>query len=379
QPFKKIILQVGILFCSAFIVVLPVTIRNYVKLKEFVLVTADAGKVFYHGNAKGASALEGIALKDEGFAEEAAREPDYAHVLFRITASRLSGKELSASQSSRFWARKALNDILSEPTAYLIRQLKKMFYFFNDYEMHYIASAYKEYKTTLGFPYIRYGVIASLSLLGMALSLRSDRSLDRLFLIYGIIFVYVVSGLLFLVQSRYRTPVVPYLSLFGGYGVFRIKKMIEAKNYKPAALSIIVIGMLFVITRFVYRAEILKMEHWQTATKINYQLGARVFYQRGRYQDAIAELNKCVAMAPYFAPAYNLRGKSYAMLSDLDSAEKDFHRVIQLSPKIAEGYKNLGFLFLLKKNPSKAKSYLLKALSLSPADIKIKDALDSMH
>ena len=41
-------------FGAAAIVVASITVRNYVKLHDFVLVTADAGKVFYHGNGKGA-------------------------------------------------------------------------------------------------------------------------------------------------------------------------------------------------------------------------------------------------------------------------------------------------------------------------------------
>ncbi len=54
---------------------MPVTIRNYVKLNDFVLVTADAGKVFFHGNSNGASPLEGINLPDNIFIEEKALSP----------------------------------------------------------------------------------------------------------------------------------------------------------------------------------------------------------------------------------------------------------------------------------------------------------------
>ena len=66
------------------LIILPITVRNYVKVNDFVLVTADAGKVFYHGNGKGASALDGLALVDEGFSEESTHEPDYALSLIHI-------------------------------------------------------------------------------------------------------------------------------------------------------------------------------------------------------------------------------------------------------------------------------------------------------
>ena len=210
-------------FAAALLVVIPVTVRNYVKLHEFVLVTADAGKVFFHGNGGGATALEGTGLPDEGFLEEGANEPDYAHVIYRETASKSIGRALSPSESSKFWIRRTLDDIISDTVAYMKLEVKKLFYFFNDYEMHYIASAYKEYKASIAFPFIRYGVIASLGLLGMLLAFKNFK---RHSLLYAVVFIYLFSGMLFLVQSRYRTPAVPYLCLFAGYAIYAFKEMV---------------------------------------------------------------------------------------------------------------------------------------------------------
>jgi hypothetical protein len=374
--FKRRLLRV-FLFCgTALMVVLPITVRNYVTLNDVVLITADGGKVFFHGNARGASALEGIGLPDEGFAEEGKDQPDYAHVLFRKTASKLCGRNLSPSESSRFWFRKTLGDIFGDPKAYVVRQLKKSLYFFKDYEMHYIASAYKEYTASLSFPFIRFGVISTLSVLGMVLSLRNHR---RLFPIYGVVFIYFLSGVLFLVQSRYRTPAVPYLCLFGGFAVCLLIEMMEAKRYKSAGVSVMLAGILFVASHFVYCGEIINMDRWQKATKVYYQMGAKTLFHEGRYKETVEALEKCIAIAPEFGPAYNLRGKSFAMLENYGSAMQDFERVVQLSPHMAEGYKNIGFLYLIVGNTTKAKPYLLKALSLSPEDTKVKKAVETLN
>jgi hypothetical protein len=155
--------------------------------------------------------------------EESEKEPDYAHVLYRKTAERLSGRDLTPSESSGFWMGKAFGDILSDPAAYMILEVKKLFYFFNDYEMHYIASAYKEYKASLYFPLVRHGIVASLGLLGMILSCRRFKDL---FLLYGMVFVYLLAGMLFLVQSRYRTPAVPFLCLFAGHSLSALREMV---------------------------------------------------------------------------------------------------------------------------------------------------------
>lgn len=370
-------LKIALTFCCiAFVVVLPVTVRNYVKLKDFVLVTADGGKVFFHGSGKGATALEGTGLPDEGFAEENTKEPDYAHVLYRKTASRLSGKELSPSESSKFWFRRTLSNVTDDPLSYLKLELKKLFYFFNNYEMHYIASAYKEYKASLSFPFIRYGLIASFALLGMILSLPGFR--DR-FLIYGMVGLYIFSGMLFLVQSRYRTPAVPYLCLFAAYGVLKMKTLLATKRFKGFAAACAGVGVCFALTHLPLRGEIEGVDAWQQGTKIHYQSGARPLFKMGKYEEAVSELNRCVAVVPNFSPAYNLRGKSLALLGKNREALSDFKKVIALSPNFAEGYRNAGFLYVLKNDMEKARVYLEKALVLAPQDSKVKDALMNLH
>jgi len=370
-------LKVAFIFCClALGVVMPVSVRNYVKLNDFVLVTADGGKVFFHGNGKGATALEGTGLPDEGFAEEGMDEPDHAHVLYRKTASQLSGRELSPSESSKFWFKRTLRKIKSDLGAYARLEVKKFVYFFNDYEMHYIASAYKEYKEALSFPFVRYGMIASLGLLGMTLSVQRFR---HLFLIYGMVGLYLVSGLLFLVQARYRTPAVPYLCLFAGYSIWAVGRMAVEKRFSALAGALILAGIFFTATHFTFRDEIQKVDQWQKATKMHYQAGARPLFHAGKYEEAIAASNQCLMIIPDFSPAYNLRGRSLAILGRYDEALADFEKVISISPNFSAGYKNAGFLYLLQDDRMKAKAYLTKAQEIVPDDPKVREALNQLE
>ncbi len=366
----------ALFFAATLVMVLPVTIRNYVKLNDMVLVTADAGKVFYRGNGIGANALEGVGLADEGFAEEGQNEPDYAHVLFRAAASKMSGKPLLPSESSKFWMQRTIKEILSEPGVYIRRELKKFVYFFTDYEMHYIASAYKEYKTSLQFPFMRYGVIASLGVLGMMLSLRDAK---QRILLYGIIGLYLLSGLLFLVQSRYRTPAVPYLCMFAGYTIYAFYQRIKHRQLMAGAMMVVIAVVLLFFSHFAFKGEVERVDLWQKATKIHYQMGAIPYFSKGKYEAAIAELNKCLSIVPEFGPAYNLRGKTYALLEKYRDAERDFKKVVALSPNISHGYKNLGFLYLLQEKKEMAVTYLETASHLNPGDKKVKATLSRLR
>jgi tetratricopeptide (TPR) repeat protein len=365
-----------VVFCgSALLVVMPVTLRNYVMLNDFVLVTADAGKVFYHGNGRGATALEGIDLPDCG-RDNNGVEPDYDHVIFRETAAKLSGKTMTPSESSKFWVKRTLADILADPTEFLKREIKKFIFFFTDYELHYIASAHAEYKATLRFPLIRYGVIASLGALGMLLSMRNFK---RLFLLYGGIGVYLFAGMLFLVQSRYRTPAVPYLCLFAGSALYGMKEMITAGRFKSLGMSVLLVSVFFVLSHAAFRSEIIQQDRWQEATKTCYQMRARPLFDGGRYGEAIFHLDQCLTLVPDFVPALNLRGKAYAMLGRYQMAEADFKKLIALDPVSPQGYRNIGFVYLLQKKPDQAAIYLKKALALAPHDKKIQDTLKNVR
>jgi 4-amino-4-deoxy-L-arabinose transferase-like glycosyltransferase len=373
---NKRLAQVLIFCASALAVVAPVTIRNYVKLNDFILVTADAGKVFYHGNSKRAKALDRATLPDIDLIVERNTEPDFAHVLFRKTAGKLTGKVISPSESSHFWIGRTLSDIYDDPPKYIRRTLKKFVFFFTGYEVHYIASAHTEYKKSLSFPLVRYSIIGSLGILGMLLGLKKFR---QLFLIYGTVGIYLSACLLFLVQSRYRIPAVPYLCLFAGSAIYSLKEMIEARQLKSLSLSLLAGTIFFFLSHLAFKSEIAKQDQWQEATKIHYQMRARPSYNRGRYGEAILELNRCLSIVPNFIPGLNLRGKAYAMLSQYEKAEMDFQRVISLCPRSPQGYRNMGFIYLVQGAEKKAKSYLTRAIALAPNDKQGNEALESLR
>jgi len=252
---------------------------------------------------------------------------------------------------------------------------KKFIFFFTDYEVHYIASAHSEYKASLRFSLIRYGAIVSFGILGMLLSLKRFR---ELFLIYGAIGVYLLAGMLFLVQSRYRTPAVPYLCLFAGGAIYNLKEMIGARKFKIFGVSILLAAGLFVLSHSAFRGEILRQDRWQEATKLYYQMRARPLFDRDKYKEAIFQLDRCLSIVPDFMPALTLRGRAYAMLGLYKEAEPDFNRVIALNPNTSQGYSSLGFIYLLQGENEKAEIYLKKALFLSPDDKKVKEALKKL-
>jgi len=371
QAIKAMLL----LIVGTILLISPITIRNYTKFQDFILVTADSGKVFFHGNGPGSTGMERADLPDQGFAEESQSEPDYAHALFRKTARALTGRPLKPSECARFWFRYTLDYMRAHPFSAFITDLKKFFYFWGNYEVHDIDTAYKNYRTLQTWPLLPFGIMSALGLVGLGLALRKFRPA---FLLYAMILIYLFSALLFFVASRYRLPAAPFLSIFAAYTVIYLYTQLrESRLRKYMVCAGLVVG-LFAGINLPLRNEVETLDRWQRATRIHYSLGGNLLFKKGLYREAIQEFAKVIELEPNFAPAYNGLGRSYAILNDFDRAEKNFRKVIELSPGIDQGYLNLGLLYELKGEPSKALPLLEKAFSLNPENLKTKEHLQKL-
>ena len=365
----------SLLLLGTTILIAPVTIRNYVKFNDFVLVTADGGKVFYHGNGPEANGMARADLPHQGFIEEGSGEPDYAHVLFRKTAKSLSGKMLKPSESSQFWTQRALAHIKADFSSWLYLEFKKLCFFWKSYEVHDIDSNYKNYLTVKKLPLINFGIISVLGILGMILSLKRFR---QVFLLHWMVLAYLITVMVFFASSRYRIPAAPFLAIFAAVSISHIFYLLKEKKIKIllTIFSFILVFGLFI--HFAFQKEFAKYDQWQKATRIYYSLGGNISFKKGMYQEAIDDLKKAIELEPNFEPAYNLLGKSYAILNNYPEAEKNFKKVIELTPGLEEGYLNLGLLYKLRGENDKADYFLRKALEINPNNQKIKKHIKNL-
>lgn len=362
-------------FFGVAIFLMPITMRNYYKFNDFILVTADSGKVFFHGNGPGATGMERADLPQQGFVEEAQEEPDYAHALFRRVARNLSGQNLKPSECSRFWRDQTFEHIKKNTWDALILEFKKAVFFFGNYEVHDIDSVYNYYRKIRKWPFIPYGIISALSILGMWLARQKFKDA---FLLYSMVAVYFITVLIFFAASRYRLPAVPFLSLFAAYAITSFISWGREKKIRELIFFIGLAIIFFAGTIFSFRSEVLALDRWQMATRVHYVLGGNQYFKKGEYQKAIEEFEKAIALQPDFAPAYNRLGMAYAILKDFERAEENFQKVIELAPDVDQGYLNLGLLYELKGERERAISYLKKALSLNPENKKAKEHLEKL-
>jgi len=367
---------VALLLLGTSLFILPVTVRNYLLFHDPVLITADGGKVFYHGNGPEASGMERADLDGQFALEEQAAEPDSAHALFRATARSISASPLTPSECSAFWFAAAARFIAANPLAALALEGKKFCLFWNDYEVHDIDATYRNYVKFRSWPFLTLGIIAPLGVLGMGLCLKRFR---ETLLLYWTVFIYLVSVLIFFAASRYRLPAVPLLALFAAWFLVDTARCCTRKEFRKAAVRLLPLPLLLAGAYLPFQHEIARYDQWQRISRLQYSLGGKKLFEQGRYREAIRELESVVAQKPDFDMPYFYLGKAYVAVGDYARAELSLARFIALSPRSGAGYRDLGILQLLQGEPGKARPYLEKAFSLNPDNALTRKYLEEVR
>ncbi|WP_029522576.1 hypothetical protein [Persephonella sp. KM09-Lau-8] len=206
--------------------------RNYIVSKDFVMVSAIGGIHFYIGNSKYASggyqSIPGI------------RTSAFGHYFDgRNTAEKETGEKLKPSQVNRFWIKKTLNDIVSDPKRWLLLEIKKLFLTFHNYDIpNNINKNYLKSKVPFLKLSTTFGIIALLGLSGLIFSIRKKEFLP----VHIFFAVYLLTVLLFFVTDRYRLPLFLPLILYIGV----LSEVILQKNLKAKILS----GLVVIIFSF---------------------------------------------------------------------------------------------------------------------------------
>jgi tetratricopeptide (TPR) repeat protein len=360
----------GSLLLGALLVIAPVAVRNFVQFNDCVLLTADGGKVFFHGNGPGATGMERADLPDQGFIEEGQGEPDYAHALFRQKAREEAHAHLKPSECSSYWVLETVKYMAAHSRASLANFSKKFILFWNNYEVHDLDTTYKSYKTISQWPFLTAGIIAALGLLGMMVPTGFDR---KAFLLYWMVFIYLISVVVFFSASRYRLPAFSFLAIFAARFLYYFWELVKNKDIKRAAVALVLLCISLAFSYLPFKDEIASFDRWQQISRVDYSLGGRMLFNAGKYEEAARKFEQVVASAPDFTPAVNYLGKSYAILGKHDKAAACFRRVIRLSPNVDEGYLNAGLLCELRGKKKEAARYFEKALALNPQNVKARE------
>ncbi len=351
---------------GSILIISPVTIRNWTVEKDFVLISSQGGINFFIGNnpiSDGKTAKAAfVSLPLEGY-------KDNVWITSIRLAEKSMGKKLKPSEISNFWFRQGLHFIKTYPLKFLQLLGKKLYYFWNSYEIEIIRNIYFFSRWSsvlrlllwdhlLRFP---FGIISPLAIFGIILSAKFWK---KFFLIHALILSYMFSVILFFVTSRHRLPVVPFLIIFASYSVYWLVEKIKNKQTRPFFVSLSILLPLFLVTN----SNLFGVR--QTDLFRSYDNLGSVYAEKGQYDSAIAAYQKGLEINPDFAELHRNLGHAYWEKGYRNEAMKEYEQAINLNPNMAQAYAELGYIYGRMNRHEEALQASRKALEIDPTQVR---------
>ena len=378
---------------AAALVILPVTIRNYVVSRQFVPIAWQAGTNFYIGNSPESDGTTAILPGTRG-----SWWGGFDDV--KRLAEQALGRPLKGAEIDRYWLGKGLEFWREQPDKALALLARKTFLWFAGYEVgnetdlyavkHYSFINYLLFNT--GFLKFPFGILLPLALAGVWLWRREWR---RFLPLYLFVVAYSLSFIIFFVTSRYRTSIIPIVAIFGVIGLMGLIGPM-AKRERGVALAIALAAFLLLNANLAGagRQTSRDQSHFATALGLHNQgrdveamaevqqalridsatnvltFEATLLERQGDFADAERAARAAVRLHPQEADAYGGLGNVFANGGALDSAAHYFEVALQRDPYSMQAWVNLGNVNLQRRDFDKARYYYQGALKIQPTFVE---------
>jgi len=332
------------------LIILPITIRNFVVGGEAVLISSQGGINFYIGNnwqSDGVTAAMPEPLGHNWKIDD-----------IRYLAESETTGELKSGALSDFWYDKTFDEIFEKPLQWGGLFLKKLYYNFSNREIsnnRNLAYFFSQH-SILRLSSIPFAVLLALSVLAIVTGYTSHWGI-RLLLI--LIFFYSVAVALFFFSSRFRLPLLPFYIILSAVGIeslMRLSKQSYRKYLLPVSLA--VIAAILSVAPIAPLPAGRQVQHWVSLGLFH--------YVNGNTNTAIGYFHRAAKIDSTF-PELNLNiGVCHLRFKNLDSSILYFEKEIKAHPKRALGHSNLAGINLVQENWDKAFSNATKAIGLKP-------------
>ncbi|MFH0931606.1 MAG: tetratricopeptide repeat protein [Candidatus Zixiibacteriota bacterium] len=346
---KKLVYS--LFFLLGFILlIIPVSFRNYLVGKDFVLISSQGGINFYIGNnpeADGTSA----------FLPPYGDDWEYQDAVYEV--QKATNKLPQPSEVSDYYFKKGMDFATHSPAKFLSLFIKKLYLFWNSFEISNNQDIYffRRYSALIRILSLGFWLIGPLSLLGIAHSLKSWK---RYFLPLSFIFSYSFSVLLFFVSSRFRLPVLPFLIIFSSFAIIQLYEFIRRGSFKKLFFALILFLLFFFLTN----------SNFYHLSKTNFaqayfSLG-NLYLKKGELQKAKEQYLLALKEDPYLRRAHLNLGNIYFRERNYSSAEEEFLEELKLHPRQEKAYNNLSVLSRIKGDFPSAIEQAKEALKIKP-------------
>jgi Tfp pilus assembly protein PilF len=329
--WKAALSRWAILAIAGVAVIIGVTIRNYTVEGEFVPIAGNYA-AFYIGNNETATGLySGLPfIAGASFEDEV--------VATRDAVGEIVGHEVTLGEAANYLFKSGIVYVLKNPGGTLKLALLKAFYFFNSTEsptnLNYHFA--REFSRILRMLAIDFGVIASLGILGIIVTLREWR---RYVFLYLYIATFFVTCLLFFVSAEYRMPAVPVFILFASAAIWwcyeRVRRLVSRTRRQTdgeaggGRLLMFAIGLVVLLIFTHVRTDLLEK---QTLTRLDHLNYASLYQRRGDYARAIELAKQSLMIDPHYGLAHVKLYQLYNAVGDYQLAYHHLEESLKYRP-----------------------------------------------
>ena len=330
----------------------PAWLHNYFVARDPVFLSAHSGVNLWIGNNPGAN---GYPHFPPGL-----RAGQQAMLKDSITgAEAAAGRPLKRSEVSAYWSAKAKAHIRGNPGAWLKLLGAKVTNFWNSFQYDDISVITSLREQGVTFPGFRFGIVAALGLAGIFSALRRFPASRWLL---AAILLHMFSLLSVFVTERYRLAAMPGLIVFAAFAIADLWQSIACARYGRAAVYAVLVAAASLIVS-VPRGN---AELWALDP---YNSGLQAF-ESGRLELADRKLRLAYAYVPENAELNFALGNLHLARAEQEKAKPFYARTLQLDPKHAGAFNNLGLIALHQEQWPIAASFFRRALEQEPEDAK---------
>ncbi len=230
---KKRWLAAALLVVGVCSVIFPVTIRNYVVGREFILSTSMGGMNFYLGNNPIATGVYRPLSFGRGGADF--EEIDGA----RLAKEKTGKAHMTPGEISRFWFAEGSHFIRNNPGRFASLIGKKLILALNAAEVPDVLdfSEVRKYSLPLRVPLLNFSVLGPLGLMGIFICLYERRRDPKSWLLLIFCFGTLFSVCVFFVFARYRLTMIPMFMIFAAAFLEWVHRQIKSRQWRSLQLA----------------------------------------------------------------------------------------------------------------------------------------------
>ncbi|OGM76305.1 hypothetical protein A2210_02040 [Candidatus Woesebacteria bacterium RIFOXYA1_FULL_40_18] len=373
QAYKQQLICCCVFILGFLLVIFPVTLRNYLISKDFVLTNYSIGMNIYQGNWWDGDG----SLKQPYFMRA---HPRFEEVDSYKMAEAFEQRNLKPSEVSTFWIKKTITENFDNPFRLPKLIGNKTLVLLNSAELGDNYD-YGVYKKTIPFLNILFDFrfISALGLTGLLLFIFSksfpqlfkDQNLEtktRLFVIYTIL-LYGLVIIVGHVNSRYRLPLIPIFIILASATLMHIYTNFRKKNY----FQVFLVGIMIIIFLVISSTNIKSFNVINRDGFYEYVIGS-LYYTKGDFNNAKKYLELAANNNEKNASAYKNLFLIYLHDGELDKADNVLQKQLNLIPYDFTVYSNAQLFNSLKdKNKSDIKAQIDKQMKIDTESVPLYD------